>query len=119
MDILWKNEADILRSKKKFRISPKENRQTFLIVSQDNIAKIQSNMRATVKVKDDVILRPRKMLAVEVIGEERIQENRTKILKKKVFLQFTVMKIFSRFWFQQDGAKAHTVGLLKIVNFYY
>ncbi len=31
-----------------------------------------------------------------------------KILKKKAFPQFTVMKKFSKFWFQQDGAKAHT-----------
>ncbi len=76
MDILWKNEADIPCSKKKFRIGPKENSHTFLIVSQDNIAKIQSNARAAVKVKEDVILRPREMLAVEVIEEETMRKNR-------------------------------------------
>ncbi len=76
MDVLWKNEADIFCSKKKFKIGPKENRQTFLIVSQDNITKIQSNARAAVKVKEDVILHPREMLAVEVIEEETIRKNR-------------------------------------------
>ncbi len=30
-----------------------------------------------------------------------------KILKKEAFPQFTAMKKFSKFWFQQDGAKAH------------
>ncbi len=30
-----------------------------------------------------------------------------KILKKKAFDQFTVMKKFLKFWFQLDGAKAH------------
>ncbi len=34
-----------------------------------------------------------------------------KILKKETFPQFTVMKKFSKFWFQQDGAKAHTANL--------
>ncbi len=34
-----------------------------------------------------------------------------KILKKEAFLRFTVMKKFSKFWFQQNGAKAHTADL--------
>ncbi len=34
-----------------------------------------------------------------------------KILKKEVFPHFTVMKKFSKFWFQQDGAKSHTADL--------
>ncbi len=34
-----------------------------------------------------------------------------KILKKEAFLQFTTMKKFLKFWFQQDGAKAHTADL--------
>ncbi len=31
-----------------------------------------------------------------------------KILKEEAFPQFTGMKIFSKFWSQQDGRKAHT-----------
>ncbi len=31
-----------------------------------------------------------------------------KILKKEAFPQFTGMNKFSKFWFQQDGPKAHT-----------
>ncbi len=34
-----------------------------------------------------------------------------KILKKEAFPQFKALKNFSKFWFQQDGAKAHTVDL--------
>ncbi len=34
-----------------------------------------------------------------------------KILKKEAFPQFTAMKKFLKFWFQQDGAKAHTTDL--------
>ncbi len=34
-----------------------------------------------------------------------------KILKKEAFSEFTAMKKFSKFWFQQDGAKAHTADL--------
>ncbi len=34
-----------------------------------------------------------------------------KILKKEVFLQFTAMKKFLKFWFQQDEATAHTAYL--------
>ncbi len=34
-----------------------------------------------------------------------------KILKKEAFPQFTVMKKFLKFWFQQDGAKAHMANL--------
>ncbi len=34
-----------------------------------------------------------------------------KILKKEAFPQFTVMKKFLKFWFQQDGAKAHMADL--------
>ncbi len=33
------------------------------------------------------------------------------ILKKEAFPQFTAMKKFLKFWFQQDGAKAHTADL--------
>ncbi len=34
-----------------------------------------------------------------------------KILKKEAFSQFMAMKTFLKFWFQQDGAKAHTTDL--------
>ncbi len=34
-----------------------------------------------------------------------------KILKKEAFPQFTGKKKFSKFWFQQKGAKAHTADL--------
>ncbi len=34
-----------------------------------------------------------------------------KILKKETFSQFTAIKNFLKFWFQQDGAKAHTADL--------
>ncbi len=34
-----------------------------------------------------------------------------KILKKEAFHQFTTMKKFSKFWFQQDVAKVHTADL--------
>ncbi len=34
-----------------------------------------------------------------------------KILKEEAFSQFTAMKNFLKFWFQQDGAKAHTADL--------
>ncbi len=33
------------------------------------------------------------------------------ILKNKTFPQFTAMKKFLKFWFQQDGAKAYTADL--------
>ncbi len=31
--------------------------------------------------------------------------------EKEAFPQFTAMKTFSKFWFQQDGGKAHTADL--------
>ncbi len=34
-----------------------------------------------------------------------------KILKKEASPQLTLMKKFSKFWFQRDGAKAHMVDL--------
>ncbi len=34
-----------------------------------------------------------------------------KILKKEAFPQFTAMKKCLKFWFQQNGAKAHTADL--------
>ncbi len=43
-----------------------------------------------------------------------------KILKKEAFPQLTVMKRFSKFWFQQDGAKTHTADLtLDLVETYF
>ncbi len=43
-----------------------------------------------------------------------------KILKKDAFLQFMAMKNFLKLWFQQDGAKAHTVDLtLDLVETYF
>ncbi len=56
------------------------------------------------------------LIAQGIIGPIFVEKNvdspvYRKILKIEAFPQFTAMKKFSKFWFQRDGAKAHTADL--------